>query len=344
MTLLWIIALVLLIVVLSRLMTVVQLATDITREDNDDTQIRHNTWNGIGFIIFMIVGLGLMVYMTLRYEKLMLPVAASEHGPPLDNLLNINFLIIFIVFFITQIILFWFAHKYRHSHERRAYFYPDNHRLELIWTVVPAIVLTVLIITGLKQWNDILMTEKKGMNVQIYGYQFAWIARYSGEDNTLGKSSYKMITDENPLGLDIKDKATADDIYTSGKEMHIPIGVGINLAMNSRDVIHSVYLPHFRTQMNAVPGMTTHFYFKPTMTTADMRKETNNEKFDYVLLCNKVCGVAHYTMNMRVVVDSQEDFAAWLKTQKKASDIPAMPAGEIKTALSNHENQQATQL
>jgi cytochrome c oxidase subunit 2 len=168
-------------------MSVVQLATDITHDDNDDTQIRHNTLNGMGFLIFMVAGLGLMIYMTFRYKKLMLPVAASEHGPALDNLLNINFILIFVIFIITQIVLFWFAHKYRHSHDRRAYFYPDNHKLELIWTVVPAIVLTVLIVTGLKQWNDILMTEKPGMNVQVYGYQFGWIARYSGEDNTLGK-------------------------------------------------------------------------------------------------------------------------------------------------------------
>ena len=332
MTLLWIIAAVLLVTVLARLMTVVNLASEITKEDNDDTQIKHNTYNGVGFIIFMVAGLGLMVYMTLRYSKYMLPEAASAHGPGLDMLLNVNFLIIAIVFFITQIVLFWFAHKYRHNHSRRAYFYPENHKLELVWTVVPAIVLTVLIVTGLKQWNDILMTEKKGMNVQLYGYQFAFIARYSGEDNTLGKSNFRLINDENALGLNLDDKATKDDIVTTGNEMHLPVGTSINFTFNARDVLHGAYMPHFRAQMNMVPGMNTHFNFTPTITTKEMRSKLKKDNFDYVLLCNKICGNAHYTMKMKIVVDTPEEFAAWLKTQKKASEIPAANAAEVKVA------------
>lgn len=328
------IAVILGIIVLVRLMTVVQLSMALTNANNDDEQARHNKSNGIGFIIFMVAGLGLMVYMTIRYSAYMLPVAASEHGPGLDSLLNINFLIIGVAFFLTQILLFYFANKYRHSHERKAFYYPDDHKLEIIWTVVPAIVLTTLIITGLKQWNNILMTDKKdAVNVQLYGYQFAWIARYSGADNTLGKSNYKMITDENPLGIDTRDKAAHDDIYTTGQEMHLPLGQGIMFQFNSRDVIHSAYMPHFRTQMNVVPGMNTHFYMKPTISTAEMRKITKNDKFDYVLLCNKICGVAHYTMKMKIVVDTPAEFEAWLRTQKKASSIPAVQPMAIATEV-----------
>jgi cytochrome c oxidase subunit II len=326
------IAVILGIIVLVRLMTVVQLSMALTNAENDEEQIRHNKSNGIGFIIFMVAGLGLMVYMTIRYSAYMLPVAASEHGPGIDSLLNINFLIIGIAFFVTQIMLFYFANKYRHNHERKAFYYPDDHKLEIIWTVVPAIVLTALIITGLKQWNGILMTDKKdAVHVQLYGYQFAWITRYSGADNTLGKSNYKMITDENPLGIDTRDKAAQDDIYTAGQEMHLPLGQGIMFQFNSRDGIHSAYMPHFRTQMNVVPGMNTSFYMKPTISTAEMRKITKNDKFDYVLLCNKICGVAHYTMKMKIVVESQADFDAWLKTQKKVAEIPAAQP-MIKTA------------
>jgi cytochrome c oxidase subunit II len=92
---------------------------------------------------------------------------------------------------------------------------------------------------------------------------------------------------------------------------------------NSRDVIHSAYFPHFRTQMNCVPGMNTSFYMEPSISTAEMRGITKNDKFDYVLLCNKVCGVAHYNMKMKVVVDEPADFKAWLKGEK-----PAVPVAE----------------
>lgn len=333
------------IIVLVRVMTVLQLSIQLTGSDNDDEQIAHNKANGIGFIIFMVAGLGLMLYMTIRYAEYMLPVAASEHGGSLDNLLNINFLIIGIVFFITQIALFYFANKYRHNHERKAYFYPDNHKLELIWTVVPAIVLTVLIITGLKEWNSILMAnDKKGdmMHVQVYGMQFNWVARYSGTDNTLGKTNYRLITDDNVVGLDLNDKASKDDIVSGTVEMHLPINKGVMLQLNARDVLHSAYFPHFRVQMNCVPGMNTRFYFKPIYTTQQMREITKDPKFDYVLLCNKVCGVAHYTMRMKVVIDTQEDYDKWLLTQKKAADIKPASAGVIKVAQGNTETISST--
>src|SRR5690606_6869706 len=152
-----------------------------------------------------------------------------------------------------------------------------------------------------------------------------WITRYSGKDNTLGKSNYKLITDENPLGLETSDPAMKDDVYTTGNEMHIPVGQEIKFQFNARDVIHSAYFPHFRAQMNLVPGMNTFFTFKPTITTEEMRKITKNDKFDYVLLCNKVCGVAHYTMKMTVVVDTPEDFKKWLRKQKKAREISSTP-------------------
>ncbi|MEI2758122.1 MAG: cytochrome c oxidase subunit II [Bacteroidia bacterium] len=326
MTLLITISILLGILVLVRLMTIVQLSSELTgSSDSQEEEIRHNNSNGYGFIVFMVLGLGLIIYLTIDYSKHLLPVSASEHGVGLDKLLNINWAIIGIVFFITQIALFYFSYKYRDIKKHEAYFYPENYKLELIWTIVPTIVLTTLIITGLKQWNGIFSEKENSMNVQVYGYQFAWITRFSGPDNTLGKSNYKLITDDNPLGLDANDPAVKDDIYTTGNEMHIPLGQELKFQFNARDVIHSAYFPHFRAQMNLVPGMNTFFSFKPTITTAEMRKITGNDKFDYVLLCNKICGVAHYTMKMKVVVDTPADFKAWLKSQKKASEVKAAP-------------------
>ena len=327
MTILILIAVILGITVLVKLMNIVQLSTQVSGyEETEDDQIKENNYAGIGLMLFMIIGLSLTVLMIVSYRPHLLPVAASEHGVGLDKLLNINWIVIGFVFFITQITLFYFAHKYRHTKGKVAYFYPMNHKLEIVWTAIPTIVLSILIVTGLQEWHKILMTEKKdAVNVQVYGYQFAWITRYSGKDNTLGKSNYKLITDENPLGLETSDPAMKDDVYTTGNEMHIPVGQEIKFQFNARDVIHSAYFPHFRAQMNLVPGMNTFFTFKPTITTEEMRKITKNDKFDYVLLCNKVCGVAHYTMKMTVVVDTPEDFKKWLRKQKKAREISSTP-------------------
>jgi cytochrome c oxidase subunit II len=326
---LMIIALLLGILVVIRLMNVAQLASVLSEDNEQEEQKRHDSMNAIGMILFMVLGLGLMVYMTFKYQPFLLPQSASKHGVETDFLLNLNFAVIGIVFFITQIALFWFIYKYKHDRNKRALFYPDNHKLEIIWTVVPTIVLSALIVTGLNEWNKMTQGHPDdGMKVQVYGMQFNWMARYAGADNQLGRSYYKLITDDNPLGIDYSDPAAKDDIIAKGNEMHLPKGIPVLFQFNSRDVIHSAYFPHFRTQMNCVPGMNTSFYMEPTISTVEMRKITKNEKFDYVLLCNKICGVAHYNMKMKVVVDEPEDFKNWLKGEK-----PAVPATAAETKV-----------
>jgi cytochrome c oxidase subunit II len=337
MNLLIIITVLLGILVVIRLMNIVQLASSLSGVNEEEEMKRQNKMNAVGMVLFMVFGLLLMVYMTIKYKPFMLPVSASAHGNSIDFLLNINFVVIGVVFFITQIALFWFIYKYRHNKQNRALFYPDNHKLELIWTVVPTIVLSALIVTGLREWNKMTQSHPdNGMRVQVYGYQFNWIARYSGADNKLGRSFYRLITDDNPLGIDYSDPAAKDDIYTKGSEMHLPKGVPIQFEFNAREVIHSVFFPHFRTQMNAVPGMTTRFYMEPTITTAEMRKITKNDKFDYALLCNKICGVAHYQMKMKVVIDEPNEFKNWLKGEKPAIPVnePASKVAEGSTTVS----------
>ncbi len=303
--------------VLVRLMNIVQLTARLSGENEEEEMRRDNKVNGILLMGFMIVGLVLIVYMTLRYSQYMLPKPASEHGAETDRLLWWNFGVIGLVFFITQIALFYFGYKYRYDKSRRAFFYHENNKLEVWWTVIPTIVLAALIVTGLHSWNKITQSKHTdGMKIQVYAYQFNFITRYAGKDNKLGRSNFRLISDSNPLGIDYSDPAAADDIMTKSNEMHLPKGVAIDMDCNSRDVIHSVYMPHLRTQMNAVPGMTTNFYFKPTITTEEMRKLVNKEDFNYVLLCNKVCGVAHYTMNMKLVIDEPDQFREWLKGEK----------------------------
>lgn len=120
---------------------------------------------------------------------------------------------------------------------------------------------------------------------------------------------------ENELNGQSQWMAGADDKIVKG-EFHIPVGQEVEFVFRSQDVIHSAYMPHFRAQMNTVPGVPTRFKMKPTITTAEMRQKLGNDKFDYILLCNKVCGAAHFNMKMTVVVDTPEDYAAWLAEQK----------------------------
>lgn len=287
-------------------------------------------WNGINsklLLAFGIIGLIAACWEIWEHGKLTVfnQEPASAHGAEYDSMFMITVIITGIVFIITQALLFWYAYKYKHSAKRKALFYPDNHKIELLWTVIPAIVLTILVVRGLKTWTDITgNNDPDARVVEVYGYQFAWNARYAGDDNKLGKHDFRKIGVINALGVDTNDANAFDDVVTN--ELHLPVGEPVMLKFRAKDVIHSAYLPHFRAQMNVVPGLPTQFGFTPTLTTAEMRAKLNDPKFDYAILCNKICGSAHYRMKMKVVIHSKEEFKKWMEQQPKLVNKAAAAA------------------
>lgn len=275
-----------------------------------------NKVHAILFVAFMIVSLvGFFWYSYANFDRYQLPIA-SEHGVRTDTLFWITMAVTVIAFVIISIVMFIFLYKYQYKEGRRAKFYPDNHYLELTWTIIPAIVLTILIITGLNAWNDITSPASKEAEViEVIGQQFAWTVRYPGKDNQLGAYDYKLIDAINEFGLDLgKDKNTYDDFKSL--ELHLPVNKEILLKIRAKDVLHSVFLPHFRVKMDAVPGMPTQFKFKVTKTTDQMRSETGNPNFNYEMACTEICGRGHFSMKMPVIVEDEESYNRWKASQE----------------------------
>jgi cytochrome c oxidase subunit 2 len=229
---------------------------------------------------------------------------------------NLTTVLTLIVFVITQIALFGFLFMYRGSDKRKAYFYPHNNTIEKVWTIIPAIVLTILVIFGFFTWEKITnSTEVKGdLNIDVTGHQYTWELRYPGKDGKLGHVDYKLVSGSNKLGIDYKDRNSFDDLQAD--TLVIPVHRSIRLNIHAQDVIHSVYMPHFRVQLNAVPGLPTFFKFVPTITTAEMRIKTENPKFEYLLYCNKICGEGHYNMQKVVRVVTEAEYQEWIARQK----------------------------
>jgi len=273
-----------------------------------------NKVNAVLFLLTLIFGFGFMIwYSIVYYDDYTLPVA-SEHGVITDHLFWVTMWITGAVFVITHILLFVFPVKYFYKKDRKAMFFPENHTLELIWTVVPAIVLASLIFTGLQAWNDITSEAPEDSEViEIFGQQFAWVPRYAGLDDKLGDFDYRKISLDNKVGIDFSDENALDDFIP--REIHIPKGHPVLFKIRARDVIHSVYAPHFRLKMDAVPGMPTQFHFVATKTTAEMREETGNPDFNYELACAEVCGRGHFAMRQLIVVDTKEDYEKWKSEQ-----------------------------
>jgi cytochrome c oxidase subunit 2 len=293
-------------------------AYELTRAIQGKTEgINWNRIQGVLFAFALLVGLYGAYWSYTNQGSMINHTSGSVHGEQIDFMFNVTLVITTVVFVITHILLFGFAYKYIGSNKRKAYYYPHNNALERLWTVVPAIVLTVLVLLGFFTWRGITniseADQKKALNIEVTGEQFKWTVRYAGADNQTGLRNYKLTTPTNNLGIDFRDQKSWDDKIAG--DIVLPVNRSVRFTINSKDILHSFYIPEFRVQMNAVPGMPTYFQFTPKYTTEEMREKTNNPTYDYVLLCAKICGSGHYNMQVKVKVVSEQEYQEWLVQQ-----------------------------
>lgn len=300
-----------------------------------------NKVNAALLLVFLVLGTIGAVWSSYAAADDFLPSPVSVHGEQIDTLFWVTMGILCAVFFATHVLLFYFPFKYQFKEGNKAAFYPDNNKLEVIWTIVPAIVLTLLVLSGWKVWRDITADAPQESEViEIVGQQFNWWVRYPGKvDKELGAYNFRMIDASNAVGIDLSDENSFDDFMGPSGELRVPVGKPVLLKIRARDVLHSVYMPHFRLKMDAVPGMPTRFWFTPTKTTAQMRQETNNPEFNYELACTEVCGRGHFSMRLIVVVEEQADYVKWYNTQKpwlastREDNLQKVPANLREKAL-----------
>lgn len=395
------------VIAIAQLVRMYELSSKLRGRREEDIPNRDNRLNAALLLVFMFAFFASVIYLFVEYGFTGRGEAASVHGASTDWLLNLNLWIITAVFFLTNALLFGFAFKYVRKPGVKAYWFPHDNRLELMWTVVPAIVLAIIIILGLKSWNE--QTDdasKEAIRIELFSKQFDWTVRMAGDDNTLGYFDYKLTNENNPLALlttktiqdaidsmensstgihalemklndpklmfapedhalMVKDlgakerlvrmlyqlkarhnsaldaRAMDDIVFNASDTLYLCKDQDYEFNFRSKDVIHSAYFPHFRAQMNTVPGQTTRFKFTPSITTEEMRGKMNNPKFNYVLMCNKICGSSHYKMKLMVVVLDKPAYKKWYakvsKLDPKAADLcktfkNVYPVGKPKAA------------
>ena len=334
-----VLCIILIMIVLVQIGKVTELAAQIKGER--ETMRDNSKWNGLLSLGFMVVFLLSVMVSAWTYKNQLLGYgphhAASAHGSVLDNMFFITLIFTGIVFVLTHIALFWFAYKYRWSENRKAEFIAHDNRLEVIWTAVPAVVMTLLVVRGLNAWNTVMAdisSNEDYIEIEATGQQFNWIIRYPGPDGKLGTRNFKLTTAANQLGQDFTDPKNWDDVIAS-QELYLPVGKKVRVRITAKDVLHNFFLPQFRVKMDAVPGLPTYFVFTPVKTTAEYRNELRKypeynqpfdpadptgpkrwEKFEYELACAELCGKGHYSMRRVLRIVSQEEFDQWYKTQE----------------------------
>ena len=262
-------------------------------------------------LILLVIGTVLFHFMSPWWFT----EIASNWGM-IDTTVIITFWVTGIVFILVNLFLAYCVVKFKHRKDQRAHYEPENHKLETWLTVITSIGVALMLAPGLWVWGEVINVPEGAAEVEAVGQQWHWSYRYPGADGVFGQVEHKLISKRNPFGLIPDDPAGQDDILVFDPIVHLQVDEPVKLLLRSKDVLHNFAVAEFRLKMDLVPGMVTFYWLTPSRI----------GEFD--VLCQELCGVGHHTMQSRVIVESAEDFNAWLATQPTFAETQALPEGD----------------
>jgi cytochrome c oxidase subunit 2 len=264
-------------------------------------------------IVLIVLALGSVLFHFLS-PWYFTPIA-SNWGT-IDTTITITFWVTGFVFVAVSLFMAWAVIRYRHRSDARAAYEPENKKLEWWLLGVTGVGVAAMLAPGLLVWADVVQVPKDAQVVEVLAQQWHWSYRLPGKDGKLGTVHSRFVTDANPFGMNPGDPNGRDDVLLSTPEVHVPLGQPIKLLLRSKDVLHNFSVAQIRVKMDMVPGLVTYIWFTPTRTGS----------FD--LLCEELCGIGHYAMRGRLVVDEPPAFQAWLDRQQTYAQAHARPAGD----------------
>jgi cytochrome c oxidase subunit 2 len=262
-------------------------------------------------VIVLIIGSLLFHFLSPWY---LTPLASNWSS--IDLTLDITFWGTGIVFVLVNAFMAWCIIKFRYDKNRRGEYQPENKKLEVWLTGITALGVAAMLAPGLFVWAEFVSPPDDALEVEVVGQQWHWSYRYPGEDGVFGAIDSRYVSEENPFGMELEDPAGQDDVLVFDPTLHVPIDKPLKTNLRSKDVLHNFAVAQFRVKMDLVPGLVTSLWFTPT------------KLGEYEVLCEELCGVAHHTMRGMVVVDTQEDFDAWLDTQPTYAEVLARQPGD----------------
>lgn len=243
------------------------------------------------------------------------PIASNWHT--IDTTIFITFVVTGIVFVAVSLFMAWAVIRYRHKASARASYQPENKKLEWWLLVVTAGGVAAMLAPGLIVWAQIVDVPQEAQTVEVMAQQWNWSYRFPGKDGRLGTVHARFVSEANPFGMNPADPHGRDDVLLASPELRLPLGKPVKLLLRSKDVLHNFAIAQLRVKMDLVPGLVTYTWFTPTRTGT------------YDLLCQELCGVAHYAMRGRLVVEAPEAYQAWLDRQPTFAQTTARPAGDV---------------
>jgi cytochrome c oxidase subunit II len=264
-------------------------------------------------LILLVVGTVLFHFLSPWWFT---PIASNWQM--MDDTVNVTFWVTGIVFVAVNLFMAYAVIRYRHRKGQKAHYEPENKKLEWWLTIGTSVGIAAMLAPGLSVWGRFVTVPEDATAVEVLGQQWNWSYRFPGRDGALGKTDARLISLDNPFGMDPKDVAGEDDVLVPGNELHLPLDKPVKLLLRSKDVNHQFAVPQFRVKMDMVPGMVTYYWLTPTRTGT----------FD--ALCEQLCGLAHFAMRGRVVVDEAATFDTWLSKHSTYAQTRSEVAGDPK--------------
>ena len=229
------------------------------------------------------------------------PVASNWGG--MDDTIILTFWVTGAVFIAVCLFMAYCTWRYRYQKDRKVEYKPEDKKLEFHLTWLTTLGVVVMLAPGLVVWHKYVNVPKEALNVEVLAYQWGWKYRLPGEDGILGKTEIKLVSSENPFGLNLDDPNGKDDLLVNDGDLHLQINKPVKFLLRSLDVLHNFYVPQFRGKMDMVPGLVTFYWLTPIRTG------------DFEVLCAEYCGTGHYAMRGRVFVDEEKKYHQWLAQQ-----------------------------
>ncbi len=237
----------------------------------------------------------------------------------MDDTVNLTFWVTGVVFVAVNLFMAYAIVRFRHrkGEARRSEYKPEDKKLEWWLIGLTSIGVAAMLAPGLAVWAKFVTVPEDAAVVEAVGHQWSWSFRLPGSDGVLGSIDAGLIAADNPFGMDANDPRGQDDILVPGPELHLPIDKPVKVLLRSKDVLHNFTVAQFRVKMDLVPGMVTYLWLTPTRTG------------EFEILCQELCGMGHFAMRGRVVVDDADAYQAWLAQQQTFSQLSARPKANV---------------
>jgi cytochrome c oxidase subunit 2 len=259
-------------------------------------------------IVLLVLVLGTVVFHVLS-PWYFTPIASNWSS--MDNTVTLTFSVTGLAFVLVNVFIAYCVIKFRNKPGRKAEYEPESVKLEGWLTVLTTVGIAAMLAPGLLIWKDVVTPPDDAMELEVLARQWNWSYRLPGEDGKLGAVAVSHTSADNPLGIDPSDPFGQDDVIVYDPVLHLKVDQPVTFLLRSTDVLHNFTVPQFRVKMDFVPGQVSYIWAEP------------QEEGSYDLLCEELCGVGHYAMRGRVIVDSDETYAAWLADQPTFAETQA---------------------